>query len=89
LSQQYPMSDLEYTRHALGRIAKRQIQVEWIERAVQQPDVVEDDEFDTELEHRLGKVPELANRVLRVIVTKTDPKRVITLHLDRRMKRKI
>ena len=83
------MSDFEYTRHALGRIAKRQIQVEWIERAVQQPDVVEEDEFDTELEHRLGKVPELANRVLRVIVTKTDPKRVITLHLDRRMKGKI
>ncbi|MFM8683588.1 MAG: DUF2283 domain-containing protein, partial [Chthoniobacterales bacterium] len=49
----------------LGRIAKRQIQVAWIERAVQQPDVVEDDEFDAELEHRLGKVPELANRVLR------------------------
>jgi hypothetical protein len=83
------MSDLEYTQHAVGRIAKRQIQVAWIERAVQQPDVVEDDEFDAELEHRLGKVPELANRVLRVIVTKTDPMRVVTLHLDRRMKGKI
>ncbi len=83
------MSNLEYTQHAIGRIAKRQIQVAWIERAVQQPDAVEDDEFDAELEHRLGKVPELANRVLRVIVTKTDPMRVITLHLDRRMKGKI
>jgi hypothetical protein len=37
----------------------------------------------------LGKVPELANRVLRVIVTKADPMRVVTLHLDRRMKGKI
>ena len=83
------MSNLEYTQHAVGRIAKRQIPLAWIERAVQQPDVVEDDEFDAELEHRLGKVPELANRVLRVIVTKTDPMRVVTLHLDRRMKGKI
>jgi hypothetical protein len=83
------MSDLEYTQHAVGHIAKRQIQVAWIERAVQQPDVVEDDEFDAELEHRLGKVPEPANRVLRVIVTKTDLMRLVTLHLDRRMKGKI
>ena len=83
------MSDLEYTQHALGRIAKRQIQVAWIERAVAQPDIVENDEFDPELEHRLGKVPALANRVLRVIVTKSDPVRVVILHLDRRMKGKI
>jgi hypothetical protein len=38
------------------------------------------------LEHRLAAVPELANRVLRVIVTKDEPKRVITAHLDRKMK---
>jgi len=83
------MSNLEYTQHALGRIAKRQIQAVWVERVVAQPDLVEDDEFDAELEHRLGKVPELANRVLRVIVTKSVPVRVITVHLDRRMKGKI
>jgi len=45
--------------------------------------------FDPELEHRLGRVPELANRVLRVIVTKSDPLRVVTMHLDRKMKHKL
>jgi hypothetical protein len=37
----------------------------------------------------LGRVPELANRILRVIVTKADPIRVVTMHLDRKMKRKL
>jgi hypothetical protein len=83
------MNNLEYTQHALGRIAKRQIQTAWVERVVAQPDIVKDDEFDAELQHRLGKVPELANRVLRVIVTKSVPVRVVTVHLNRRMKGKI
>jgi len=33
--------------------------------------------------------PELANRALRVIVSKDEPKRVITAHLDRKMKGKV
>ena len=33
--------------------------------------------------------PELANRALRVIVSKDEPKRVITAHLDRKMKGKL
>lgn len=81
--------ELHFTQHAVSRMAKRQLQRDWIERVVEQPEAVEDDEFDDELEHRLGKVPELANRVLRVIVTKSDPMRVVTMHLDRRMKKKL
>lgn len=81
--------DLNFTQHAVGRMAKRQLQREWVERVVAKPETVEDDEFDSELEHRLGKVPELANRVLRVIVTRSDPMRVVTVHLDRRMKTKL
>jgi hypothetical protein len=34
-------------------------------------------------------VPELANRVLRVIVSKDEPKRVITAHVDRKLKVKL
>ena len=78
--------DLNFTQHAVGRMAKRQLQRE---RVVAKPETVEHDDFDSELEHRLGKVPELANRVLRVIVTKSDPMRVVTVHLDRRMKKKL
>lgn len=80
---------VHFTQHAVARLAKRQLQRDWVERVVAEPDMVEDDEFDVGLEHRLGEVPELANRILRVIVTKSDPLRVVTAHLDRRMKGKL
>ena len=80
---------LIYTEHALRRMAKRKLREEWIERVVSNPSRIEPDEVDATLEHRLAAVPELANRVLRVIVSKDEPKRVITAHLDRKMKDKL
>jgi len=80
---------LIFTDHALGRIAKRQLQRAWVENVVGSPERIEADKNDPELEHRLGIVPELADRVLRVIVSKTEPKRVITVHVDRKMKDKL
>jgi hypothetical protein len=81
--------NLTYTEHVLRRMTKRQLRREWIERVVANPSRVEPDEVDATLEHRLAAVPELANRVLRVIVSKDDPRRVITAHLDRKLKGKI
>ena len=62
-----------YTQHALDRMAKRQLQDAWIELVITAPDIVEDDKFDPELEHRLGRVPELANRVLRLSLRNQTP----------------
>ena len=70
-------------------MAKRQLREEWIERVVANPTRVEPDEVDATLEHRLASVPELANRVLRVIVSIDEPRRVITAHLDRKLKGKL
>ena len=78
--------NLIYTKHALQRMAKRKLHKEWIERVAGNPSRIEPDEVDSTLEHRLAPVPELANRVLRVIVSKDEPKRVITTYLDRKMK---
>ena len=78
-----------YTQHALQRMAKRQIQPEWVEQTVLRPGRIEPDENDATLEHRLSVVPELANRVLRVIVSKNEPKRVISVYVDRKMKGKL
>jgi hypothetical protein len=75
-----------FTQHALQRMAKRQLQREWVHRVIASLARIEPDEIDATLEHRLGIVPELANRVLRVIVSRDEPKRVITVHLDRKMK---
>jgi hypothetical protein len=47
---------------------------------------IEPDKDDPGLEQRLAPVPELANRVLRVIVSKDEPKRVVTAYIDRKMK---
>lgn len=80
---------LVYTDHALLRMAKRQLQEAWVERVVSSPTRVEPDVYDDSLEHRLGTVPELANRVLRVIVSKDEPRRVISVYLDRNMKGKL
>ena len=81
--------NLIYTEHALQRMAKRQLPEEWIKRVIENPARIEPDETDAALEHRLAAVPELANRVLRVIVSKAEPKRVITAHLDRKLKGKL
>jgi len=81
--------EIYYTEHALQRMAKRAIEPEWIERVMRAPALRLDDDNDPELEHRLAKVPELANRVLRVIVSNSEPKRVVTLYPDRNMKGKL
>ena len=78
--------NLHYTEHARQRMAKRQLQSEWVERTVNNPARIEPDAVDSSLEHRLDIVPELANRVPRVIVSKAEQRRVITVHLDRKMK---
>jgi hypothetical protein len=80
---------LIFTEHALARLAKRQLKQEWIERTVKSPARIEPDGQDSALEHRLAAVPELANRVLRVIVSRDAPTRVVTAHLDRKMKGKL
>ncbi len=59
---------------------------EWVEEVVLRPTLVEPDPMDAALEHRLAAIPELAGRVLRVIVSATEPKRVVTAYPDRKMK---
>jgi len=57
-------------------MAKRELRRAWVENVVTSLQLIEADKNDPELEHRLGIVPELADRVLQVIVSKTEPKRV-------------
>jgi len=81
--------NLHYTSHAMKRLAKRRLKPEWIERIVANPQLVEPDPEDAGLEHRLGVLPELDNRVLRVIVSRSEPTRVITAFPDHSMKGKL
>ena len=75
--------ELIFTRHALTRMEKRRLTKVMVEQALKNPERSEPDPVDSELEQIWGRIPALANRCLRVIVSKELPRRVITAHLDR------
>ena len=78
---------LIYTEHATTRMALRKIPRDWIERVVAQPELIEQDPDDSEVELFYGSVPEFGNRVLLVVVnTHVAPRRVVTVFFDSRMR---
>ena len=80
--------DYNLTQHAADALEKRQIASEWLERVLSEPEWTEPDSIDGDLQHRLGRVPDFENRVLRVIVNfKVTPPRVVTAYFDRRSKK--
>ncbi len=80
----------ELSDHARTVIREREIPTEWIEQVLHQPQKVEDDSSDTELEHRLGRIKQYGGRVMRVIINKTDdPIRVVTVYFDRSMRKRL
>jgi len=77
--------DYVLTEHARDALKKRQIRIVWMEQALTAPEVTEADPVDADLEHRLARIPEFGNRVLRVIVgAKRTPPHVVTVFFDRR-----
>ena len=77
--------EVALSKHAQGALAKRQISREWLDRVLDAPEWIEADRVTPELEHRLGRVPEFGDRVLRVIVNRSiQPNTVVTLFFDRR-----
>lgn len=80
----------ELSRHASDAIAKRGIELAWLEQALSEPLRVEPDRHDTALEHRLGRIPEFGDRVLRVVVNvEVEPVRIVTLYFDTRQTRNL
>ncbi|GBD26712.1 hypothetical protein HRbin30_02052 [bacterium HR30] len=77
--------DYVLTDHARDALEKRKIPVAWMEHALIHPEVTEADPIDPDLEHRLARIAEFGNRVLRVIINgKTTPPLVVTVFFDRR-----
>lgn len=78
------------TQHTQDVIKEREISEEWVERVLDLPEMMEADPLDDDLEHRLGKIKEYGNRVLRVVINKgVSPVRVVTAYFDRKMKGKL
>jgi hypothetical protein len=75
----------DLTEHARDALETRKIELAWVERAFDTPEATEPDPMDPDLEHRLSRIPEWGDRVLRVIVNgKTTPPRIVTAFFDRR-----
>jgi len=68
------------TKHARFALQRRRIRREWIEAVLSSPLLTKPDKIDPELEHRLGRIAEYGNRVLRVVVkSNVEPIKVITV----------
>lgn len=81
---------MEYTAHALRVIKERKIHLEWIDRAVSEPDLRIDDPEDIEVERFYKRISERNDRVLRVAVnTRINPWRVVSVFFDRGMRKRL
>ena len=75
------------TQHAQDVIKERGINVLWLEQVLLSPERCEPDPTDPDLEHRLGRIFEYGNRVLRVVASRqAKPVRIVTAYFDRRIK---
>jgi len=79
--------NLEYTEHARHVLEERQIEISWIEEAVEKPDLRKNDPHDSDIERFYRRIEARERRVLRVAVnTKVAPWRVVSVFFDRAMK---
>jgi len=70
----------ELTQPARDVLQERHIPVEWMERVIAAPALVEPSARDATVESRLAKIPERGHRVLRVVINKTVvPARVVSV----------
>ncbi|WP_082347853.1 DUF4258 domain-containing protein [Rhizobium sp. AAP116] len=75
---------LHVTAHAKTVILERQLEFDWIERTVRNPDWSESDPSGLPTERRFGRIPEREDRILRVIRLESETEiRIITAFLDR------
>jgi hypothetical protein len=70
--------------HAREMLAERNIESDWVMRAVENPDAVEDDPFKTGRKRAFLKIPEKENRILRVVyIIDGNDVRIVTVFFDR------
>ena len=80
----------ELTKHAQKVLDEREIQVEWLERTLSDPELVLPDPEEAMVDRRFRRIPEFDGRVLRVVVnTSVEPNRVVSVFFDRGMKGKL
>ncbi len=82
--------DYILTEHACESISERLIRLEWVDLAFSQPQRIEADRVDSDLEHCLVRIDVYGGRVLRGIVnTARTPLRIVTVLFDRGMRNRL
>ena len=75
------------TKHAVQAMKEREIAIEWMERTLENPELVTPDPDDVTVDRYFCRIPEFGNRVLRVAVNRdVEPMRVVSVFFDRNMK---
>lgn len=67
------MKEYRLTQHARDVLQEREIPLEWVERTLFQAERTEADRTDASLQHRLRRIPEHGDRVLRVVIAQATP----------------
>jgi Domain of unknown function (DUF4258) len=77
--------ELTYTQHFEDMLLERQIDRSWVERAISEPESIEERGDGTR--HYLRRITEGGERWLRVIVNvSAQPPRAVTVSFDRRLR---
>lgn len=74
------------TPHARHVLEERSIDLAWVERVLFNPDQIEPHVSDADLEHFFGAIAERSNRVLHIVVSKSQPQRLVTAYFERARK---
>jgi hypothetical protein len=75
---------LRYTTHCETVMAERQIDRDWVEQTVNDPDWSTPDPSGPPAERRFRRIAQRDNRVLRVVCLETETEiRIITVFFDR------
>jgi hypothetical protein len=74
----------ELTQHAQKVLHEREINVQWMESTLANPEWIVPDPVDPEVQRYYRRIPEFGNRVLRVAVNVTvEPPRIVSVFFDR------
>jgi Domain of unknown function (DUF4258) len=81
------IGEFQLSAHALYQMQERNIKASWLEETLSRPEQllpIADAHGNT---HYLKQIPDFGHRWLRVVVNpNVDPKRVVTIFFDRRVK---
>jgi hypothetical protein len=75
---------LRLTRHAEEAVEKRNLALDWLDRAITAPDFTDTDPYDPALTRSFKAIDEAGGRILRVVHRpEGDDILIVTAHFDR------